>query len=82
MSKEEIRDFIRDIQRLINMGIWFSDACIIVLTLKDYNVHNTDMVWWDYLMHFCIAKVKTQTRRPILDRYQDIMNEHYNLKGY
>ena len=35
-TEEKVLEFIKDINTLLDLGMWWSDACEVVWALKDY----------------------------------------------
>ena len=74
MTPESLVVFIVDVNHIIDLGIWYSDACEIVLELKGYgkeeefgfDVTDTDSLWWDQFCCYCIADRVPITNQSIL----------------
>jgi len=83
MTEEELMSYTRDIQRLMNMGFWFSDAAILVHVLKATKIQNTTSIWWD---DFCLlfsggdAEMLMESSK-ITERYWEGIAAFENIKG-
>ena len=62
MDPTDVLNFISDVNKMLDIGMWFSDACVVVLKLKEYDVTNTKSEWWDDLLFFCVPE-----RPPVTD---------------
>lgn len=68
-SEDKVSEFLRDINNLLDLGLWWSDACEIVFALKDYGF-NTQRPEWDEFLDICVgvhcvSKKETITKEPI-----------------
>ena len=71
VSSYYVNQVIDNVQKLIDNGMWFSDACEVVSILTDFKqkAKNSDDIeacleFWDFISDNCIAKTGV---KPIID---------------
>ena len=68
-TKEQVLSFITDINTLLDLGMWWSDACEIVWALKDYGFDKQSDSWGEFLDIcvgvYCVSNRETVTDKPI-----------------
>jgi hypothetical protein len=68
-SREKVEEFMRDMNVLLELGLYWSDACEIVFALKDYGFNMQSDTWNEFLDICCghpmISTAPTITNEPI-----------------
>ena len=68
-TEEKVLEFIKDINILLDLGMWWSDACEVVWALKDYGFDTQSDSWGEFLDVcvgiYCVSNRETVTDSPI-----------------
>jgi len=68
-TEEKVAEFIKDINTLLDLGMWWSDACEVLWALKDYGFNTQGDSWGEFLDIcvgvYCVSKTETVTDSPI-----------------
>ena len=68
-TKEKVEEFVRDVNTLLDMGMWWSDACEVLFAVKDYGFDKQSDNWGQFLDIcvglYCVSKRETLTDEPL-----------------
>lgn len=66
-TTERVEEFINDVNTLLDLGFWWSDAVFTCMKIKGYDfVTNTRE--WDTFLDLCICNYTVSNREPIIER--------------